>query len=676
MDVSTTEAQVSACQDFLDTIYRAALIEAKQAGRLSIAIDFHTLPDLDFAEGVLDNPREGLQMLELALARLDLDLPEGFHIRLANIPQSCHVPLHAVRIEHTDRLIAVEGIIRNKSPVSGEVTMMRFECPMCATPAIILQEGQRILQQPTRCSSVTCAYRGKFTFVRDERTNAFSMALEEPTDRLDAVNQPAKLRVLCRGELATADAARLCYQGLRVEVTGIVKALPIFAGKDRTPRLEWYLDAHHIRALDDTHSALTWTADDVAAFTAFAQHPTWLKELRNAIFYDVRGYDEECEAIILQLFGCVGRQRTSKNVRGTLHILVVGDPGTCKSTLLSIAQKFAPKAMFVSASGISAAGIEGGVVKDELLGGWSLEAGALALCNNGIIMLDELDKTTDETRGHLHTAMEQEQVIISKIVKGTFMTRTSILAACNPKGGGFSSYDRLFPQIDLTPTLINRFDLVYPILGSSISGEDDEAIALKMGSHRYEGEGHTTPLTADWTKKYIAYAKKTILPTMEAPQRQRIAAMYRKLRESVQAEVGKAFMPITPRNGEAMYRLAEAVARSRLHAVVTDDDVDLAIAKVVYSTTRLGVDPNSGTVVEVLVPGPGGTFKPLLAKDLHARLCSVIRDRGREGIPHLELMSILETSKFTDENKIDEMLERMKKEGELYENPRGTYRWC
>ena len=124
----------------------------------------------------------------------------------------------------------------------------------------------------------------------------------------------------------------------------------------------------------------------------------------------------------------------------------------------------APKGRYVAGRGVSGAGLTASVVRDEFLNGWSLEAGALVLASNGLCAIDEMDKMIPEDRSAMHEALEQQTVSISKAnIQATLIARTTVLAAANPKFGRFDPYETVASQINLPSTLINRFDLIFPI---------------------------------------------------------------------------------------------------------------------------------------------------------------------------------------------------------------------
>ena len=61
------------------------------------------------------------------------------------------------------------------------------------------------------------------------------------------------------------------------------------------------------------------------------------------------GMEPEKEALALQLFGGVVKVLPDKTrIRGDIHIMLVGDPGTAKSQLLRYMRNLAPRAIYTS----------------------------------------------------------------------------------------------------------------------------------------------------------------------------------------------------------------------------------------------------------------------------------------------------------------------------------------
>ena len=60
----------------------------------------------------------------------------------------------------------------------------------------------------------------------------------------------------------------------------------------------------------------------------------------------------------------------------------------------------------------------------------------------------------------------------------TLNARTSILAAANPVGSKYNRSETISKNLDLPPTLISRFDLLYLILDNV-----DEALDRKLAQH-------------------------------------------------------------------------------------------------------------------------------------------------------------------------------------------------
>ena len=80
------------------------------------------------------------------------------------------------------------------------------------------------------------------------------------------------------------------------------------------------------------------------------------------------------------------------------------------SKLLQYVDTIAPRSIYTSGKGSTAAGLTASAVRDDFGDGqqWSLEAGALVLADQGVAAVDELDKMRSEDQSAMHEALEQQ----------------------------------------------------------------------------------------------------------------------------------------------------------------------------------------------------------------------------------------------------------------------------
>src|SRR3990170_8711950 len=102
--------------------------------------------------------------------------------------------------------------------------------------------------------------------------------------------------------------------------------------------------------------------------------------------------------------------------------------------------------------------------RDEKLGFWYIDAGALLLSNNSICIVDECDKAGGDDLNQLDMVMESEMLTITKVKTGDFPARTAILALGNPKMGRFDPYIDKSEQIKLQSQTLSRFDLRFALM--------------------------------------------------------------------------------------------------------------------------------------------------------------------------------------------------------------------
>jgi len=389
------------------------------------------------------------------------------------------------------------------------------------------------------------------------------------------------------------------------------------------------------------------------------------EKIIQSIAPSIYGYREIKEGIAYLLFGGVPKVLPDGiRIRGDINILLVGDPGTAKSQLLQYVARIAPRGIYTSGKGSTAAGLTAAVVKDRTTGDWYLEAGALVLADGGIACVDEIDKMRNEDRVAMHEVMEQQTVSIAKAgIVATLNARTSILASANPTLGRFVEQKPVIENVNLPITILSRFDLIFPI-----KDKPDEEIDTKMSEHilkLHQVRGYVTspPIEPELLKKYIAYVRKNIKPKISDEALEKIKRYYVEMRKTGK-EGGS--IPITPRQLEALVRMTEARAKMALREVATEADADAAIKLMNYVLEKTAYDTETERIdIDVLLTG-----KSKSQRDKMNVIMDYIKNKVKEiGGPIKKDFAAEEIEKEYDipKNTVIEIIDRLLKEGILFE---------
>lgn len=663
MELKKPEEIIQESKNFFEA-YRKEIGKSIRDGERIVHLNFGHIAEFSplLSERLLELPEETLAYIETALE--ESGLVKNPRIRIKDVPSSVDVKIREIRAKHLDRFIEVQGIVKQASDVLPQVVNARFECPTCGAILSVLQIDKKF-REPPRCS---CGRKGQFKLLSKEMVDAQRLVVEESPDSLDGGEQPRRINIFLKEDLVDPKMEERTTPGSKVKILGILKEVPrpLQSGAVST-LFDLAIEANHVTPMEETFEDLIISEEEEKQIFELAADPQVFKRLTQSISPSVYGYDRIKEAILLQLFSGVKKNRSDGGkTRGDIHILLVGDPGVAKSVTLKFVSMVAPKGRYVSGKAATAAGLTAAVVKDEFLRGWSLEAGAMVLSNKGLVCIDEIEKMNEHDRSTMHEAMEQQTVTISKAnIQATLRAETSVLAAGNPKMGRFDPHTPIPQQIDISPALLSRFDVIF-ILRDLPNKIQDEAIATHV-LEEHKQEVVRDVISPNLLRKYIAYSKK-IKPKLTDDVIEEIKAFYINLRnQSTRSDSDIKPIPITARQLEAIIRLSEACAKVRLSDKIERSDAARAIDLVKFSLQQVGYDEETQSFdidrVTGIPSSKRGKF--IMVKETISRLES----RLGKLIPLEELQKELE-DKIT-ETELEEAITQLSKSGDVFRPKKG-----
>jgi len=662
-------------QDFLKSDkYRKRLSQIAVEGSTSIAVDFDDLlaTDTDFAETLVDKPDEYMQHANrAAYAQLQIEEPEyaqeteAVTVRFHGLPETTQ--LRTLGSLHIGKLVQVEGIIVRATPVNPMVMRAAFKCKRCESIQYIDQTTP-FLRAPFACADPACRSKGPFDFIQEESTfiDFQRIRIQERPEDLPPGQLPRWLNIRMPGR----DLVDLARPGDHVAVVGSVRAEASTVpgvGKQRVFRLN--LDANHVDVRSKEPEALITAPEEKKRILDIARDPWVHRNVIRSIAPSIYGYEHIKEAIMYLLFGGVMKQLEDITIRGDMNALLIGDPGTAKSQLLQYVSRIAPRGLYTSGRGTTAAGLTAAVLR-ERGGGMSLEAGALVLADKGVACIDEIDKMRPEDRVAIHEAMEQHTVSVAKGgIVATLNARTSLLAAANPALGRYEPYRTVAENITLPVTILSRFDLIFVLRDQPEKETDAKMSAHILDLHR-RGSMPTaeSPIPPQLLRKYISYAKN-IKPVLSEPALQRLKDFYLEMR-TAGGESEASPIAITARQLESLVRIAEARARVALRKEILAEDAEAAVNIMKKSLSEVGIDIATGkTDIDLIYSG-----KPKSMRDRLQIILSTIVEMEKETgmVERASLLDKLTKERDITQQEAERLLQQLEKDGTIY-RPREGY---
>ena len=593
----------------------------------SLEMPFATLEAIDttLADLLLERAEEvlsaGMRAMRDTLPVAGLEA-EGLRLRITGLPTVARRPIREIRESDLGRFLAIEGLVRKVSEVRPQIRDAVFQCVLCRTEFHEPQDdASLVFREPLECpeSQGGCgkpAGRTRFRLLPEKSSYVDSQRIEvqESPESLHRGAHPQGVTVLL-----TEDLAGKVIPGNRVVANGVLRSFQRAsagrAGPVRSTTFDLMLLGNSLESKAVSLEEVELTDEEERLVRQFEGDPTAVDKIVLSLAPTIKQMDQEKEAIALQLFGGVEKRHPDGvRTRGDIHVLLIGDPGTAKSQLLRYVAEVALHGIYTSGKGATAAGLTAAAVKDDFAGGrWVLEAGMLVLADGGMAVVDELDKMTAEDRSAMHEALEQQTVSIAKAgITATLNARCAVLAAANPKLGRFNPDKPFAEQLDLPPTLLSRFDVIFSIQDRP-EPERDRLLANQILTSHQEGApggsdpgvtgraARSAPFAPEFLKKYIAYARQRVTPQLSDEALKVLEDFYVRVRR--QGEGPGAPVPITARQLEALIRLSEAAARARLSQSVGIEDAQRAIRVVENFMSRVSKDEEGKLDVDLVMTG-------------------------------------------------------------------------
>ncbi|WP_423995873.1 LAGLIDADG family homing endonuclease [Halorubrum trapanicum] len=284
--------------------------------------------DRDLAEDFLNKPEQMREYAEEALRLYDLpaDVSLGrAHVRIEDLPESVDIRGIRVHDDHIGKLVSIQGIVRKATDVRPKVTEAAFECQRCGTMTYIPQSDGGF-QEPHECQG--CERQGPFrvNFDQSEFVDSQKLRIQESPEGLRGGETPQSIDVDIvddiTGEVSPGD---------HVTCVGVLHIEQVEQGNEKSAIFDLYMDGVSIAIEDEEFEDMDITEADKRDIIELSERDDIYEAMVGSIAPAIYGYEEEKLAMILQLFSGVTKHLPDgSRIRGDLHMLLIGDPGTGK----------------------------------------------------------------------------------------------------------------------------------------------------------------------------------------------------------------------------------------------------------------------------------------------------------------------------------------------------------
>jgi len=677
MPVGLGEVELNDIEKFLTERCKAELnlIGEHYPKKQSILIDFQELSEFspNLGEELIENPDIVLAEFNKALQKIQHYVPFSkptpdprLVVRIRNLPSEQEIFVRECTSQYLNKFFIVQGLVTKVVDTLPRVWKGVFRCKRCNDKVVAIQD-KKTITSPGVCNH--CGRREFELVLEDSRFIDFQkMEVQEPLEILKGGDQAKRISVWLEDDLTNK-----VLPGQRIIISGSLK---LEAPKGNLTVYQKFIEANNIEFTEQEFEELEITDEDIEEIKKIGSDPKIMDKVISSIAPSIYGHNEVKEAIALQLCGATSHKKLpdGTKIRDNIHILLIGDPGTAKSQILKYVDRLAPKSIYVSGKSATGGGLTAIAEKDEFgEGGWVLKAGALVLSSGGLACIDEFDKMSEEDRSAIHEALEQQTVSVAKAgIIATFRANSAVLAAANPKYSRFDPYKPPAEQFDIPPTLISRFDLIFPVKDVLDEARDKDLASHILNAHRLAHGGHkgddledirkklAAPIEESMLKKYVAYVRRFVRPILSDEAVVRLQDYYVDLRK----RAAGGSVPLTARQLEGLVRLSESSAKLRLSERAELEDAERAIRLVEFVLSEIGMDSGGGFDIDRIM-----AEHPKSERDRIYIITKIVKDLEEQYdlVPKQMVLDHAKEYNNIEERDAEKLIHELVGKGDLYE---------
>ena len=574
----------------------------------------------------------------------------SYHIQVRTLTNNSKLisdfkDLNSNKISH---LIFCRGIVSAISQVKSLLLKGSFECALCGSAFEVIQLTSRI-KWPNFCINQQCKAKTQSDFRLIEKESKYidcqEIFLEEINNDLHLNRSSIMLKARLIGSLVNS-----INLGDRIQITGILKTEGRDNIKKNQPsKFNFRIEINNIHRFEKIRRSIP-SKNFINKIENLSQEDDVLQKVANSIFRNLPYNLDLKKACTLSLFG---------SNEGQIHILLIGDEGTGKSTILRTISEIFPWSFYTFGKD-SEISLIPNISKNEIDRQLYIWSGALNYGKDGHTLIDNLDEIVNNEKGKLQQLIEEGKLLIKK---GSFQSHqtinTSIIAAIQPSNGLYDRYISFRDNFKKDMSLLDKFDIITFFDDISDQEKNLKEVDTIMDVNQED------LLSKEFLVKYIEYAQSNFRPKFRKDAQEELIESLNRIKQDCSTENRK----ITKRHITTIKKLCEAHAKIHLRNEVLIKDVKSIEMLFKRYLKNLGFDSHKTKIDmdRIFVRQSRSNLNRL--ESLMNMLKEIFEENNWKALERSSIVKVLELNEDLDKKFIESALEELVEEGSLYHYP-------